>query len=165
MDTHELWQTAAFVKTLGRVAATPVAGNPRTGEMLYRGKGGCVGCHAIGAEGGRMGPPLHDVGIRRSAAHLKAKLVDPASAIPDSYKLVTIKTRTGQAINGVWLNEDNWSIQLRDTADRFHSLWKKDLSDLKVERRTPMPSYKERLNASELDDIVAYLANQKGMPQ
>ena len=62
MDTHELWQTAAFVKTLGKVTATPVIGSAKNGEQVFRTKGNCLNCHALGLHGGRIGPSLSGIG-------------------------------------------------------------------------------------------------------
>jgi hypothetical protein len=45
----------------------------------------------------------------------------------------------------------------------FYSFRKADLKELKKLRgMTPMPSYESGLSAVELDDLVAYLAAQRG---
>jgi cytochrome c1 len=62
----------------------------------------------------------------------------------------------------VRVNEDSFTIQLRDYEDRFHSLRKNELKDLKKEFGvSTMPSYKT-LAAAELDDLIAYLASLGG---
>ena len=65
-------------------------------------------------------------------------------------------------MSGVRLNEDTWSIQVRDMSNKIHSLWKDDLSDLKVEQKTLMPSYRDRLTTQELEDLVAHLVQMRG---
>src|SRR6476646_3338439 len=75
MIDHEVWQVAAFVRTLGRTAQDePVTGDRNRGEQLVRAKGNCLRCHTVGREGGRMAPPLTDVGYRRSASFLRQTL-------------------------------------------------------------------------------------------
>jgi len=64
----------------------------------------------------------------------------------------------GTKITGIRMNEDTWSIQLRDLNGAFHSFWKKDVTDFHVTPRSLMPSYRGRLNKQEIDDLVAYLA-------
>lgn len=162
MSPREIWQVAAFVRTLGRLQRETTSGDAARGSQLVRGKGGCLQCHAIGLEGGRMGPALTDVGVRRNPSHIRAKLLDPASDVPDQYRMVDLKTRDGRAISGIRLNEDTWSIQLRDFNDKMYSFWKDDISELKVERRTAMPSYRAKLQTPEIDDIVAYLTGLRG---
>ncbi len=55
------------------------------------------------------------------------------------------------------------SIQVRDNGGRIHSLWKKDLASLTVEKKTLMPSYAGQLSETEITDLVAYLASLRGM--
>jgi cytochrome c oxidase cbb3-type subunit 3 len=162
MTPREIWQLATFVRTLGRLSAEAVHGDAARGSQLVHGKGGCLQCHAIGLEGGRTGPTLTDIGVRRGPSHLRAKLLDPVRDIPDQFRIVELKTREGQAVSGVRLNEDSWSIQVRGFDDKLHSFWKQDLTQLKVERRTVMPSYREKFNDGELNDIIAYLAGLRG---
>ena len=42
MTPHEMRQTAAFVRSLGRVPAKPVPGNAAHGAEIFRGKGACA---------------------------------------------------------------------------------------------------------------------------
>lgn len=162
LTEKEVWQIAAYVRTLGAVKRQSISGNPSHGRELVRGKGGCLQCHAVGADGGQMAPPLTDIGGRRSPAHLRAKLTDPASDIPDQFRLVSLTTRQGQKINGLRLNEDTWSIQVRDLSGKLYSFEKQNLTDLKVEKRSPMPSYKTVFDAQEMNDVIAYLAALRG---
>ncbi len=162
MAPKEVWQVAAFVRTLGQIRREPLTGDSARGGQLVRGKGGCLQCHVVGKEGGLMGPSLSDVGIRRSAAHLRGKLLDPAGDIPDQFRLVELTPRSGPRISGIRLNEDTWTIQLRDFGGKFHSFTKQDLTNLKAEKRTPMPSYRGRFDAAEINDVVAYLAGLRG---
>ena len=162
MDTRELWQTAAFVRTLGQLPASPVTGNAKAGEQVLRGKAGCLRCHALGNEGGRMGPSLTGIGARRSATHLRAKITNPSGDIPDTFRAVELTTRDGRKISGIRLNEDTYSIQVRDFTDKLHSFWKEDLVKINSEKRTTMPAYQSRLNDQELDDLVAFLAAERG---
>ncbi len=162
MAPREIWQVASFVRTLGKVEREPVSGNADRGQALVKGKGGCLQCHTIGLEGGRMGPSLTDVGARHGPGHLRTKLLDATSQIPDQFRIVKLTTKSGQTVSGVRLNEDTWSIQIRDFSDRIQSFWKADLQELSVEHRTMMPSYSDRLDAQELNDVIAYLAGLRG---
>jgi cytochrome c oxidase cbb3-type subunit III len=162
MTEREIWQIAAYVRTLGRAGMDMRSGNPARGEQLVRQKGGCTGCHVLNGQGGLTGPALTDIGTRRSSGYLRTKIVDPAKDIAGGFSTVRLATRTGQKLTGVRLNEDTWSIQVRDSSGRLHSFWKEDLADLAVEQRTVMPSYAKRLTEGEIDDIVAYLSSTGG---
>lgn len=163
MIDREVWQVAGYVRTLGRTAPEMLPGDRARGEQLFRGKGNCLQCHSVGGDGGRMGPGLTEVGARRSAAYLRAKLLQPESNTPEGFAHVEVVTKDGRRASGIRLNEDTYSIQLRDLSDNLHSFWKQDLAEVRKERkRTPMPSYKGVFSREELDDVVAYLASLRG---
>jgi putative heme-binding domain-containing protein len=163
MAQREIWQVAAYVRGLGVVRGETAKGDPVRGERLVRGKGGCLACHAIGTDGGRLGPALSDIGTRRGPGHLRAKIADGQSDIPVNFRTVTAAGKDGKKLSGVRLNEDSYSIQFRDASDKLYSYWKKDLTSLKVERISPMPSYRGKLSDAEIGDVAAYLAGLRGV--
>jgi cytochrome c oxidase cbb3-type subunit III len=76
---------------------------------------------------------------------------------------VSIVENNGREVRGVRINEDSFTIQVRDASGQLHSFKKTNLE--KVEKqsgRSLMPSYKDRLNAAELEDLVAYLVSLGG---
>ncbi|MGH9661868.1 MAG: c-type cytochrome, partial [Bryobacteraceae bacterium] len=160
MTLAEARSLAEYVRGLGRHATAPVAGDAARGQSLYAGKGGCARCHMIGGQGGRMGPDLSDAGARRGAVYLRTSLVRPEADIPDNFAFyrrmisipdnflqVRVVTSGGQRITGVRLNEDPFTIQIRDYEDRFHSFVKSELKELHKDwGRSPMPSYEKTLS-------------------
>jgi putative heme-binding domain-containing protein len=161
MTPHEVRQTAAYVRSLGKVPAKPVPGNPSHGAELYRAKG-CAGCHSIKGDGGVAGPDLASIGSQRSAPYLRESIENPSAAVPEGYLLVKAVTKSGETVTGARLNEDSFSVQILDSAGRPHSFWKQDIAELEKQRgRSPMPSYKGQLTGEELTDLVAYLASLK----
>ncbi len=118
VDTRETWQLAAYVRSLGRMAPETVAGDPKHGQELYRTKGRCAQCHINGGQGGSLGPELTEIGSRRSAAHLRAAVLDPASTLPEDFL-------TGAGGHQGWPNDH------RRAAQRGHLQY----SDPRSERR------------------------------
>lgn len=160
---REIWQVVAFVRVLGRQAPQKISGDPANGAKLYAGKGGCARCHTIRGRGGAIGPDLSEIGLRRSAGHLREALLKPEAVIPDDFLQVEIATGDGVRVTGVRLNEDAFSIQIRDLSGQFHSYWKSELSELNKQRgKSPMPSYAGLLTSAELDDLIAYLDALRG---
>jgi len=79
------------------------------------------------------------------------------------YLPVRIVTRQGREVRGVRINEDAFTIQVRDAAGRFYSLRKSDLEVLdKQAGKTIMPSFASKVTAPELNDLVAYLVSLRG---
>jgi putative heme-binding domain-containing protein len=154
----EIWRMVAFVQQLGRQgAAEAVAGNAGAGALVYR-RSGCAACHRIEDEGGFLGQDLSDVGARRAVRHLRESVVKPDADIPLDYRTVVVTTAAKQTISGIHLNEDEYSVHLRDTSGRLRSFLKRELEDVKLPRTSLMPAY-AALSVAELDDLVAYLAS------
>jgi len=146
------------VRSLGRQPMEKVTGNVAAGESLFRGKAGCLGCHTVGLQGGRMGPVLSSIGTRRGAAYLRQTLLDPESRERKDFGFVEILPKGGMRIRGLRVNEDTQSIQLRDLSGKLHSYWKDELAEINyLIGKTPMPSVKALLNDTELNDLIAYL--------
>ena len=161
MSAREIWQVVAFVRSLGRVKREPLPGDASRGAQVYEAVG-CGACHTIRGRGGPIGPDLTDVGARSSAAFLRRSIVDPQADVPSGFKQVRAVTREGRRMTGVVVNEDTFSIQFRDAGGTLYSFFKEELAELATDRRTTMPSFRERLEPTALDDLVAYLVSLEG---
>ncbi|HTB80307.1 MAG TPA: c-type cytochrome [Opitutaceae bacterium] len=178
LEPDEIRQVAAWVWQLGKIAPEKIPGDAGHGRQLYFAKGGCVQCHSIGGHGGSIGPDLTDVGLRRGASYLRRALVDPGAdvpksfssyrsevSLPDNFLLVRVVTKDGREITGVRINEDTFSIQLRDFSSHIHSFFKSDLAELHKDwGQSPMPPYGAVFTPAELDDLVAFLSSLRGEP-
>jgi putative heme-binding domain-containing protein len=163
LSEREVASVAAFVRSLGVLPPEAVPGDPARGASQYRARG-CPGCHIMNGEGRAYGPELTSIGARRSAAHLREALLRPAAFIPDDFSVAELETATGTVIRGIICNEDTFSIQLKDSAGRYHSVRKSVLKSLKKPAgESAMPAY-DRLPRGDVDDIVAFLASSKGRP-
>jgi putative heme-binding domain-containing protein len=159
LNELELSAVASHVRRLGRgVTQAPVPGDPARGETIYRGKGGCVNCHRTGGYGGSFGPDLTGIASRRNAVHLRESIVEPGADVPPDFVLLHAVTARG-TVTGARVNEDTFSVQIRDSSGKVHSFWKAELRELRKELgKTAMPSFRSALSPGELDDLVAYLA-------
>jgi putative heme-binding domain-containing protein len=163
MTEKEVRQVAAYVRSLGRVQQVKLRGDAARGKTIYETKGNCNACHVVRGEGGISGPELTEIGLRRSAAYLREALLTPNATLPDGFLLVTVTTADGQRVRGLRVNEDSFSIQLRDVSQQHHSFRKAELKELKKEFGvSTMPSYQDVFTAAELDDLIAYLAGLRG---
>jgi putative heme-binding domain-containing protein len=154
--------TATYVQSLSRASARPGPGNGRRGEALYQ-SNGCPSCHIVDGRGGILGPELTSVGGRRGPAYLREAIVKPAAAHPPGYLVVRAVSTGGAEVRGIRLNEDVFWIHIRDASGMVHTLQKSDLARVDRELEgTLMPSYASRLQAAEVDDLVAYLTTLRG---
>jgi putative heme-binding domain-containing protein len=156
------WQTAAYVRALGRAGVRALPGDPVRGSAVYQ-SSGCAGCHVVSGRGGVLGPELTTIGALRGGPYLRESIVKPEAAHPPGYLVVRAVTTAGVEVRGIRVNEDVFWILLRDGSGSVRTLQKAELARLEREPNgTLMPSYASRLSPDELDDLVAYLASLRG---
>jgi cytochrome c oxidase cbb3-type subunit 3 len=171
MTNTELQALAGYVRSLGATATVAKTGNPQTGEAIYK-RLGCASCHVVAGEGGTLGPELTTIGSRRSPDYLRQSVLDPGAILPrgtmlipgrgfNEYLPVRIVTRDGREVRGLRVNEDSFTIQVRDAGNQLYSFRKADLKQLEKQiGRSLMPEYK--LAGVEIGDLVAYLSSLGG---
>lgn len=144
------------------VAHSSAAGDPVRGKTIFEGKGACLSCHRVGASGSRLGPSLTEIGKRRTITALEESLLEPNAVVQPEYWFLTAVTRDGAKVSGRRLNEDRNTIQLIDASSRLLSFARQDLREHTIVRTSQMPSYKGKLAADELRDVIKYLTTLRG---
>jgi len=163
ITSREIWQMASYVRSLGRLPGENVPGDAKRGENLYRTKGNCSRCHVVAGEGTAIGPELTEIGARRGSSRLRSALLDPESVLPEGFLQLRLVTADGRRITGLRLNEDTFTIQVRDLNGGLHSFVKEDLKELQKDPgKSPMPSFRGVLSPAEIDDLIAYLVSLRG---
>ena len=147
----------------GGASGSVVPGNASGGRALFEGKGACATCHRVGGLGPRLAPDLTEIGTIRLPADLRQKLIDPNALVRPGNRFVEATTKRGAKVSGRLLNQDTFTIQLLDSNERLVSLSRSDLQNFAFVKESPMPSYRDTLTATELDDLVAYLVTLKGL--
>lgn len=161
LSDAELTRLVAYVRSLGQTAPVHLPGDPLHGKQLYA-ENGCAGCHITSGEGRAIGPELTAIGAQRSAAYLRQALLQPGAVVPEEFASVVIKQRDGSEIQGIRVNEDTFTIQVRDLRGAYQSYRKANL--VSIERPagvSAMPAY-ATLAPAHLDDLIAYLAELRG---
>ena len=162
LNDHEVASVAAYVRSLGAVPPEHLPGDAARGVKVYAAKG-CASCHMIDGLGEGIGPELSAVGARRNGVYLRQTLLHPAQEPPEGFEYVAAVTAEGATVRGIAVNEDSFTVQVKDLQGKFHSFRKSSLKELRrLKEESPMPSYERLLDAAELDDLVAYLASLRG---
>jgi cytochrome c oxidase cbb3-type subunit III len=173
LTDNEVRQLAAYVRSLGRAAAGTTSGDAAKGRATYD-KLGCAACHIIGGQGGSFGPDLTQIGVNRGPSYLRQSFLGPAEALPrgtspipgrgfTEYLPVRIVTGDGREVRGVRINEDPFTIQVRDSSNHFQSFRKSDTREIEKEfGKSVMPGFRGRLTDKETEDLVAFLSSLRG---
>ena len=100
-----------------------------------------------GGRGGRGAP---------NPQQIQTSILDPNAEIAAAYRVYQVVTRNGTIVRGTLLNQDTFSLQMRDANDKLVGFQKQDLREFGF-LPSPMPSYKDRLTSQEVADVVSYL--------
>jgi cytochrome c oxidase cbb3-type subunit III len=164
-ECHQLYAYINYLKNQGK--ETP-KGDTAAGKLVYT-KSGCVSCHMMNGQGNSFGPDLSQIGASRNAAYLREAIIDPGATLPEStdpdngygfslYLPVKIITVEGKEITGLRVNEDTYTIQIKDVSNNYYSFNKEQLRSVEKEYgQSLMPSFKTTLTNKEIENIVAYL--------
>lgn len=162
MENDELDKLILFLRRLagsGGGGATPVAGDRTRGRQVYE-RNGCAACHRIGLEGGLYGPELTRVGAGRSTEYIRESIVSPSADVPLEYEGVTVLTRSGLRVTGLRINEDTFTVQMRDPSGNFQMFDKNAVRGIIHESKSLMPPY--ALPPQDLQNLVAYMDSLRG---
>jgi hypothetical protein len=79
------------------------------------------------------------------------------------YRIYQVVTKNNVTARGTLLNQDTFSVQMRDNNEKLLSYWKQDLREYGF-MPSPMPSYKDVLTPQEIADVVSYLMSLRTNP-
>ena len=156
----------------------PALGDAAHGKQIFEGEGQCLSCHRVGENGSRVGPDLTSIGAPRpplvffgppppaptAAAivqQLQRSLLDPDAEVTPANRTYRAVLKDGTTITGRLLNLDTFSIQLFDSKERLVTIPRSEVREFTLQK-SPMPSYRDKLTAQELSDLLAYLFSLKG---
>lgn len=144
----------------GNPAATALSGDAKRGREVFFGKGRCSQCHMAHGEGGFFASDLTHYASGRAPEAIHDAIVFPNRDLAPRQRTVVITLANGQTLQGIALNEDNFSIQVLTQDGGLHLLSKANLRNLAFRNESPMPAdYATRLSTAEIDDLVNFLAS------
>jgi len=135
----------------------PSSGDASAGKLIFEGEGRCLTCHSVNDRGESLGPELSWIGLLRTPESLRTSVTNPDAQVAGRYFTVVLETRTGERIEGLWLNEDDFSIQIRDANRSLRSFVKSDLLAFHREPRSLMQSHGPKLSPDDIEHLVSYL--------
>ena len=180
---------AGFANSPIGLAQTPPAtappGDAVRGKAIVEGtKGNCLSCHRFGSTGSLYGPNLTTIGLpqlpqrgggggRGGAATatsappaanltplLMQSIVDPNAVVSAQNRYVRLTMKDGKVVWGKLLNLDTFYVQIFDSTEKLANVSRADVREMTI--ASPMPSYRDKLTAQELADVVEYLMTLKG---
>lgn len=163
MPLQQVKSIVAYLRSLAASPASdlPPGGDATRGQAIFEGKGQCFTCHRVKDRGSRLGPDLSDIGGIRRVVEMEKTLADPNGTLLPQNRFFRVTTRDGSSVTGRILNQDTFTVELIDARERLLSFQRADLREFTAVN-SPMPSYKDKLTAPEMADLIVYLVSLKG---
>jgi putative membrane-bound dehydrogenase-like protein len=148
---------------LAELTEATKTGNPKAGrEVFLSNKALCSRCHRVNGQGETIGPDLSMVGAIRQHHELVEAVVEPSASFVRSYRPVILATADGRVHTGVIASETSTEITLRTADFNEVRIPRADIESFKESDVSIMPAgVDQRLNRTELADLIAYLASLK----
>jgi len=161
----EVGKIVKYVRYLGQKKEHVLVGNADNGKDLFD-NSICTTCHIVSGIGGSLGPELTRIGLKRGQGYLAAAISHPGKSKPVDtngfyqFLVVRVELKNGKTIEGIRINEDTFSIQLKDHSNHLYSFEKEQILSIeKIKDFSLMPSFIDQFSDSEINDIVAYLTS------
>jgi len=150
--------TASLIKDLA--ARAQQSGDPARGESIYRRDTlGCVGCHAIGGAGGRVGPDMTSIGASAPADYLVESILLPNVKIKEGYHSVVVTLKDDSELVGTLARETPQEIVLRNAAGAEQVIAKSDVAKREQGTASIMPAgLLDPLPEQDQLDLFAFLS-------
>jgi len=120
----------------------------------------CARCHAIGGEGGIVGPELSHIGDKLSREELLRALIEPSARLSPGYGSVKLTLKDGEAISGILTAETADKLILK-TAEAEPL----EVATSRIEKRENMPSSMPPMGTlmskREIRDMIEFLSSLK----
>jgi putative heme-binding domain-containing protein len=139
---------------------------PLTGRDFKKGKAmftatTCNRCHAIGGEGGNIGPDLTKIGTRFTSKDILEAIITPDKTISDQYAATEFQLKSGESIIAKLVNEDNKTYIVSQNPYDPTTLMEIPKSNVVSKQYSKismmLPRLVNSLNEEELKDLVAYI--------
>ena len=163
----------AFLKAPARESFNPEAyralalkgqGSAARGRTLFADLKGlaCIKCHAVGKEGGTVGPELSSVGAKYPRDELISSVLFPSAKISSGYEPTTFALADGRVVTGIVRNETADAFEIQDADAKSVRIAKADVDERKRSDVSLMPNgLAQGLSPQDFADLIAFLETLK----
>jgi putative membrane-bound dehydrogenase-like protein len=154
----------AFDPEAYRAVALKGQGRASRGQQLFSDLKGlaCVKCHAVGKDGGAVGPELSTVGTKYPRDELIASVLYPSAKISSGFEPTTFALADGRVVTGIVRNESDAAVEVQDVEAKLVRLAKDQIDERKRSNVSLMPNgLAKGLSPQDFADLIAYLETLK----
>ncbi|HZK82921.1 MAG TPA: HEAT repeat domain-containing protein, partial [Humisphaera sp.] len=129
-------------------------------DLFFSAKAVCSTCHAVGDQGGHVGPDLSKIGAIRTPRDLLESIVYPSASFARGYEPWLVKTKDGDVQSGLISQQTADAIYFITGPRETKRILRSQISDLRLGTVSVMPQgFDAQFSRQELADVVAFLAS------
>lgn len=143
-----------------RKKAVSEAGDPVRGQKLFADVNGlaCVKCHAVGGQGGAVGPELSGLAAKYNKDEIATSILYPSAKIASGYESLIVATKDGRVVTGVLKADTTSGLELEDADAKRVRVELDDIEERRAGDVSIMPNgLAEGLQPKDFADLLAYL--------
>lgn len=134
-------------------------------SFMNKEKAGCIKCHTLNGEGGRIGPDLTGIGRRFSRIHLIESILEPSRTVAPSYATHSLVLENGRILSGIKVEEKRATLVIGDNQGKLNEVAKSQIEQLIRQPTSTMPEgLEKKMTDREFLDLIAFLESQKSTP-
>jgi putative heme-binding domain-containing protein len=123
----------------------------------------CALCHTMHGTGGKIGPEL--TGGYEDVDYLLNNILDPNAIIGKDYQQTFVKTKDGQTVAGIVVQDSERTIGLKTLAGEVMTVQKADVASTEVSPFSMMPEgLLSALHEPDVRDLFFYLRQKQQVP-
>jgi putative membrane-bound dehydrogenase-like protein len=123
----------------------------------------CANCHRLFGEGGDVGPEITGSN-RANLDYILQNIVDPSAVLGNDYRMTILELADGRVFSGLIKQETDSGLTMRTLNDTV-VIAKVDVEHRELSELSMMPEgLLDRMQPSEVRDLVAYLASPAQVP-
>ncbi len=137
------------------IAATKRSGNVTAGKAVF--KKNCANCHVLSGEGKRVGPDLTGMAVHPKQ-ELLTHILDPNRDVEGNYRVYSVLTVDGLAVNGLLASESKTAIEMIDAEGKKQTILREDVERLRASNKSLMPEgFEKQIPESDMTDLLEFL--------
>jgi putative heme-binding domain-containing protein len=141
-------------------------GDPRRGaEIVRRPELGCMTCHSINGQGGKLGPDMSALGTAQPIDFIIGAILEPQKEIKEGFISISVTTKEGEEYQGYEVRETAEELVLRDVLQNREVRLRRDsIKERKLSGSVMPEGLTDTLSRTEFRDMIRYLS-ELGRPQ
>ena len=140
------------------MAVCDMKGTKDAGKAMF--KKHCAKCHMHSGEGNKVGPDLTGMAVHPKK-ELLGHILDPSASVEGNYRLYSVITEEGKAINGMLAAESRTTLEFIDTEGKKHSVLREEVEEMVSTKKSVMPEGFEKLmSKQEFADLLTFLTDR-----